>query len=196
MSFAKTVRRVWHFLWEEDSLLSWIVNIILAFILVKFVIYPGLGLVLGTNYPVVAVVSSSMEHDGSFNSWWSNAYSWYEQNGVQLSNFEGFDFRNGFDKGDIMLLVGTKPEDLDVGEILVYSTNTNVPPIIHRVVKKEKVNNKLFFTTKGDNYRTNRVPDPQPVSEDTVVGRAVFRIPLLGWVKIWFTDFINAIKGG
>lgn len=192
MSFAKTFRRVWHFLWEEDSLLSWLVNIVLAFILVKFLIYPGLGLVLGTGYPVVAVVSGSMEHDGSFDSWWSNARSWYENNNIQLSDFNSFGFHNGFDKGDIILLVGAKPENIGVGEVVVYSSTTPYP-IIHRVVKKEKVNNKYLFITKGDH---NSAPDTESVSEDVILGRAVFRIPLLGWVKIWFTGFVTMFKGG
>ncbi|MEM4244698.1 MAG: signal peptidase I [Candidatus Nanoarchaeia archaeon] len=192
MDFAKTFRRVWHFLWEEDSALSWIVNIALAFLLVKFIIYPGLGFVLGTGYPVVAVVSGSMEHDGSFDSWWYNAGSWYEDNGIDLSTFNTFPFHNGFDQGDIILLVGVKPEDIEVGDVVVYSS-TAPYPIIHRVVKKEKVNNELFFITKGDH---NPGPDHEAISEDRILGRAVFRIPVLGWVKIWFTDVVSFVRGG
>ncbi len=56
------LRRIKYFIWDDDSLLSWIVNVVLAFLLVYFVIYPGLGLILGTSHPVVAVVSGSMEH--------------------------------------------------------------------------------------------------------------------------------------
>ncbi len=193
MSFWTYLRKIWHFLWEEDSLLSWIANIIIAFLLVKFVVYPGLGWALGTSYPVVAVVSGSMEHDGSFDSWWDTAHTWYDQNNVKLQDFEGFDFRNGFDKGDIMLLVGVKPETIKVGEVIVYSSNNNIPPIIHRVVAIEKINGEYSFKTKGDH---NQVPDYAPVSEDRVLGRAVFRIPFLGWVKIWFTDSLNLLRGG
>ena len=57
-------KKVWHFIWEEDSVASWVVNIILAFVLIKFIVYPGLGFALGTTHPVVAVVSPSMEHNG------------------------------------------------------------------------------------------------------------------------------------
>ena len=56
------LKRAWDFIWNEDSVLSWIVNIVLAFVIIKFLIYPGIGLVLGTNLPVVAVISESMEH--------------------------------------------------------------------------------------------------------------------------------------
>ena len=52
--------KIWYFVWEEDSVLSWAVNIVLAFFLIKYLVYPGLGLALGTTHPVVAVVSGSM----------------------------------------------------------------------------------------------------------------------------------------
>ena len=48
MQWAK---RVWHFLWHEDSIASWLANLALAFVLVKFVIYPGIGLLFGTDFP-------------------------------------------------------------------------------------------------------------------------------------------------
>ena len=69
----KVLKKTWHFLWYEDSLLSWIVNIILAFVLIKFLIYPGIGLVLQTDLPVVAVVSESMDH----NMVWNDAAQQY-----------------------------------------------------------------------------------------------------------------------
>ena len=56
------LKKAWHFIWEDDSVLSWLVNIILAFVLIKFIVYPGLGFILQTTHPVVAVVSESMEH--------------------------------------------------------------------------------------------------------------------------------------
>jgi signal peptidase I len=59
----KLWKKVWYFVWEDNSVWSWIVNIILAFVLIKFVVYPGLGFVLTTSHPVVAVVSGSMEHN-------------------------------------------------------------------------------------------------------------------------------------
>ncbi|MEM3585577.1 MAG: hypothetical protein QXJ50_04280, partial [Candidatus Woesearchaeota archaeon] len=58
----KTLKKVWHFIWEEDSFWSWLVNIVLAFLIIKFVFYPGIGFLLRTNYPIVAVISESMEH--------------------------------------------------------------------------------------------------------------------------------------
>ena len=60
--FKKLLKKTWHFIWEDNSIWSWIANVIIAFILIKFIVYPGLGLLLSTSHPVVAVVSSSMEH--------------------------------------------------------------------------------------------------------------------------------------
>lgn len=57
-----TLGKIWHFLWYEDSFQSWIASIIVAFVVIKFVFYPLVGLALGTSLPIVAVVSESMDH--------------------------------------------------------------------------------------------------------------------------------------
>lgn len=62
MSWKKKLKKFWHFIWEDDSVLSWIVNVVLAFVIIKFLVYPGLGFIVSTTHPVVAVVSGSMEH--------------------------------------------------------------------------------------------------------------------------------------
>ena len=71
----KVLKGIWYFIWEDNSFWSWIVNIILAFVLIKFIVYPGLGFLLGTGFPIVAVISGSMDHSlsgnnicGNFNS--------------------------------------------------------------------------------------------------------------------------------
>jgi hypothetical protein len=54
--------KVWYFVWHSNSIWSWVANIIIAFVLIKFLVYPGLGLIMGTTHPIVAVVSESMDH--------------------------------------------------------------------------------------------------------------------------------------
>ncbi len=185
------LRRAWYFIWEDDSLLSWIVNVVLAFLLVKFVVYPVLGMLLGTSYPVVAVISSSMEHDGmGFDSWWESNKGWYLQNGISQSDLEGSIFRNGFNKGDIIVLLGTNPAKVKEYDVIVYSSDNYKYPIIHRVVDIESSGNQYAFRTKGDN---NPVTDPSDVKESQVLGKAVFRVPLLGWIKIMFTELIGGM---
>lgn len=186
----KALKKVWHFIWEDNSLASWLVNIVLAFVLVKFIIYPGLGLLFGTGYPVVAVVSGSMTHDNMYlDNWWDANKNWYETNDFTKEQFQEFPFHNGFNEGDIMVLFGTEVPKVMTGEVIVYSSHPDYPPIIHRVVKKDEEH----LETKGDH---NAIPDKEKVNEDRLIGKAVLRIPYLGWVKIWFTDLIKLIIGG
>ena len=182
-----TLKRIWHFIWKEDSLLSWIVNIILAFLIVKFLIYPGLGLILGTNLPVVAVVSSSMEHNANFDNWWENNKNFYLKKDILKQDFQEFSFKNGFDRGDIIVLRGKDFKDIEIGEVIVYDNSRFSYPIIHRVIEKNEA-----FITKGDN---NAIPDPNNVDREKVRGVGIFKIPLLGWIKIWFVDIINTVRG-
>lgn len=185
----KFLKAAWYFIWEDNSLLSWIVNVLLAFLLVKFIVYPALGFMLGTAYPVVAVISSSMEHNSlGFDSWWEQNRNFYLQHDISKSELEDSAFRNGFNKGDIIVLFGAEPKSIKEGDVLVYSSSQYKYPIIHRVVSVDRAG--LVFTAKGDN---NLAADPSPVRADQVLGRAVFRVPLLGWVKILFTGLIGGI---
>ena len=181
--------KIWYFIWEDDSILSWFVNIIIAFILVKFIIYPGLGLVFGTNYPVVAVVSGSMTHDNqNFDNWWEQNKAWYEEHEFTKEQFKEFPFPNGFNEGDIMVLFGTKPQNIKTGYIVVYEAHPDYPPVIHRVVLREEDNTEVFFKTKGDH---NSIVDKNKITEEKLLGNAVLRIPYLGWVKIGFTNIVK-----
>lgn len=184
-------KKAWKFIWHDDSILSWVVNLILAFVIVKFIIYPGIGFLLGTSFPLVAVVSGSMEHDKNFDEWWESTNMYYPEYNITKEDFGKFRFKNGFNKGDIMILKGKEAKDIKTGDVVVYENTFNRNPIIHRVIKIDK-ESKYYFTTKGDN---NPVEDRERVSEDQIArtGIAVLRIPLLGYIKIWFTNLIGVI---
>ena len=187
VGLKKSLGKVWYFIWYDDSLASWLVNLVIAFVLVKFLIYPGMGFFLGTEFPIVAVVSGSMEHNpDDFDGWWDKRGVWYEDNGVGKKDFESFKFKNGFNKGDIMFLKGIEPKHIKVGDVLVYETGAHNNPIIHRVVGIDIGEGVYYFLTKGDNNHK----EDKPVIEEQIVntGKAVFKIPYLGWVKIWFVD--------
>ncbi len=192
----KSLKKLWYFVWEDNSVWSWIVNFILAFILIKFLVYPGLGFLLQTTHPVVAVVSESMDHNGNFDTWWSNSGKWYSDNGIKKEDFEKFIFTGGFNKGDIMALKGKKPENINVGDVIVF-WSARQDPIIHRVVKKWQENGIYYFQTKGDNNQISiKTPqlDETRISQDKIVGNAVLRIPFLGYIKIWFVDLIGFLR--
>jgi hypothetical protein len=63
-------------------------------------------------------------------------------------------------------------------------------PIIHRVISKETVNGTIYFNTKGDHNPTQGTDDMM-ISQDRLLGKAFFRIPYLGWIKIGFFDIVN-----
>ena len=97
-SIKQYLKKIWYFLWEDDSLISWVASVVFAFLLIKFIIFPGLGLILGTKFPIVAVVSGSMEHsidDGgilcgkrpenytkTFDNWCEVCGGFYEGRGI------------------------------------------------------------------------------------------------------------------
>jgi len=189
MKFKKFIKKTWHFIWYDDSLLSWIINIILAFVLIKFVFYPAIGLILGTHYPIVAVVSNSMEHEQGFNEWWDYNKNFYENIGINKEKFSSYKFKNGFNKGDIMLLKGKKAKDIQIGDVIVFNVDGR-EPIIHRVIKKWEENNKYYFQTKGD-HNPRSIWFEEKINEDQILGIAFFRIPLLGWIKIGFVELIK-----
>jgi signal peptidase I len=187
--------KIWFFIWHDNSAASWIVNIILAYLIIKFIVYPGLGLIFGTNYPIVAVVSNSMQHNGvPFDQWWAANEDYYLELNITKAEFETYPFENGFNRGDIMILFGKKPEDIKIGEIIVFQSKKPYP-IIHRVISKTNMS-MWVFQTKGDNNKAqirDSELDETRILEKQILGRAAVRIPWLGYVKIWAVDLLNSI---
>lgn len=212
------LKRFWHFIWYDDSPASWLATLLLAFILIKFIIYPLLAVGFGTQLPIVAVISGSMDHKtNDFERWWDSLTArcrtaihclqaeWYVERGISKEEFKEFPLKNGFARGDVIVLVGAEPEDIEVGDVIVYEVNRNPAitninfPIIHRVVGIEDINGSLYYSTKGDGNRDHIVelcPNEPCLIEtqipaETLVGKAVARIPLLGHVKLLAVDFFK-----
>lgn len=204
MEIKKFLKAVWHFIWLEDSWLSWIINVFLAFIIIKFLVYPGLGFVLGTSHPIVAVVSSSMEHPVGFDEWWEKPSccaaadcdeklsqgQLLEQQGISREEFLDFPFTNGFKKGDIMILYS--PKNIGIGDVLTFSVQGRSDPIIHRVVSVKQAGTAVLYQTKGDNNCAS-ADFEKHVTRDQAIGKAVWRVPLLGWIKIGFVGLLKVI---
>lgn len=195
------MKKIWNFIWNSDSIWSWILNVILAFVIIKFLVYPGLGLVLGTQAPIVAVVSGSMEHDMQLSEWWiessccddkcSNKMiqgEYYEEIGITEKDFEQYPLRFGFDKGDIMLL--HKRNDVEQGDVIVYRIKEKADPIIHRVIDIKEENGKRYYFTKGD-HNCGTASFENAIQEEQLIGKAILRVPFLGWIKIIFVKAIS-----
>jgi signal peptidase I len=122
-------------------------------------------------------------------------------------------------KGDIIIIQGVEPSVLNGNypdsDIIVFHRPDNPSElIVHRIVKTETINGKLYFYTKGDG---NSPPDtwptiPQPyqydpwrnndpdvpqgaVSQDLVVGKVVMRIPWVGHIAIFMHDALGVNNG-
>jgi len=80
------------------------------------------------------------------------------------------------------------PNDVQVGDIVVYRATWYPNPVIHRVINESEVNGSKYFTIKGDN---NKVPDPVLVSPSQITERVVkigdqpLIIPKVGYITIW-----------
>jgi signal peptidase len=139
-----------------------VIYVVLGLILAN-IINIGLGHALGTEKPIMAVVSNSMEPT--------------------------------FHKGDLVIVKGVDPDEIKVGDIIVFENPWRGIPVVHRVIGIEEVDGRRYFITKGDNRITNRFSDQQsgiapPISEDLIKGRVVLVVPKLGWFKVLLTELL------
>lgn len=214
----------WWFIWDDNSIYSWIANVVVAFVLIKFIVYPLLGLIFTTTHPIVAVVSGSMEHKiadecvsydinglcamsakaicgktyqekASLNlqEYWRECGQWYEKRNITFDEFSSYDMKNGFNKGDIILLKGKNSKDLKRGDIIVFQSPFHPEPIIHRIVAINVSDGKRFFTTKGDHNGESGPVDVR-IDESKVIGKAYLKIPYMGYIKIWFMEMVYFLR--
>lgn len=183
------LKEFWEFL-KKDTWQSWIVSIILIVISIKIIFFPLLSLITGTSLPLVVVESCSMYHSSSFESWWNSNGVWYEDKNITKDKFSSFTLKNGLTKGDIVVVRGAKyPKQ---GEIIIFTPNVQTKsayPIIHRVLTESPL------STKGDNNPeqlkgANNLQgvDETKIEREQVIGKAVIKIPLLGWIKLIFFE--------
>lgn len=101
-----------------------------------------------------------------------------------------------FYRGDIVLvekadLFGIKefnPEDVQVGDVVVYDAAWFDQPVIHRIIGTTDINGSTMYVIKGDN---NDSPDPYYVSKDQIkekvvtLGDNLVVIPKIGYLSLW-----------
>ena len=95
--------------------------------------------------------------------------------------------KNGFNKGDVIVLKGIEFEEINRGDIIVFQSKGH-EPIIHRVIelREESVG------TKGDN-NSQQITFEKYIAKDEIIGKAIFKVPLLGWVKVIFMEVLGQI---
>ncbi len=185
------LKKFWYLLWKDNSLKGWIFSILFIFIFIKFIFFPGLSLITGTSLPLAIVESCSMYHQGNifsnYDLWWERHDEKYSELNISKQGFEHFRFKNGFNKGDILFVIGTKPEKLKIGDVIIFNANQQ-NPVIHRIIDIKQNNGGYIFSTIGDN-NNGQLFFEQNIQEDQIVGKSVFRlVPYLGWVKLVFFE--------
>lgn len=196
----KGFKKFWFLLWKDNSIKGWLFSLIFLFVFIKFIFFPFLNLVTGTTLPLAIVESCSMYHRGNvfsnFDSWFDKHETKYESISITKEKFQSFIFKKGFSKGDILFIIGTNPDKLKIGDIILFKSGNRNTPIIHRVINIQEENGERIFTTIGDNNAQILIPgnnlggvDERKITEEQLVGKAVFRIaPGIGWVKLIFFE--------
>lgn len=77
------------------------------------------------------------------------------------------------------------PEEIKAGDPIAFYKEKGVVAT-HRAIETDKENKQ--FVTKGD---ANDSKDPEPISYQQFIGKAVLSIPLLGYVSI----YIKTVRG-
>ena len=160
----------------------------------KFIVFPLLGYVLNTSYPLMIFVSESMAHNEKFDEWWTNSGSWYSTNGIDKNAFSNFPYKEGINKGDLLIVKGLDYNEIQIGDLIVF-WSARKDPIMHRVTKKWEENGNQYFEAKGD---TNPMPiksqalDETNISQDQVIGKVSKRIPKIGWIKIKYLGLLSS----
>ena len=135
---------------------------IIAVIVAVLIFWYGLMFAFGTEYPILAVASGSMEpvlYKGDL----------IVVEGIQnVSN----------------IYVASADSD-PPGEILVYQGTTEL--IVHRAIDKRVVDGRYVFILHGD---ANWEGANEHVKEDRIVGRYIgVKVPWLGNIALFFVDF-------
>lgn len=184
----------------ESGSFGYIIYIVLG-VVAAYGFYFVLSLVLGTNLPVVAVVSGSMDHsennqgqpcgkrvfdyENTFDNWWDLCNEFYESNEITKEQFRDFSFSNGFQRGDMPIVQGKS--EYQLGDVIIYSIPTGRVPIIHRIIK---LNDDGTYQTKGD-HNLNQLTYESSITQDQIHGNVIFIIPKIGYIKVFITDIFG-----
>jgi signal peptidase I len=123
-----------------------------------------------------------MYHPAAFNGWWERNAGWYETRNITKEDFKNFTLKNGLNKGDIVIVWGRG--SFKKGDIIIFKSETRYP-IIHRIITEQP------RATKGDN-NPDQLSFERAIQNDALMGKAVARIPLLGWIKLFFFEPLKA----
>ena len=99
-----------------------------------------------------------------------------------LAIVEGTSMSPSLRSGDLVLLKSVSPRQIDFNDVILFnvpSTDFGIDvgtPVLHRVIQRGVLNDRLELVTKGD----NAIVDPTPIPENAIRGKLISRIPYAG----------------
>jgi signal peptidase I len=85
--------------------------------------------------------------------------------------------------GDMVVIANCEAGAIRKGDVVAYRMTNHM--VIHRVVDIYTENGETVLQTKGD---ANNAPDRLPVTEDQLLGKAVFKADKIGYLTLWFNS--------
>ena len=91
-------------------------------------------------------------------------------------------------KADFLGINEFNPDDVKVGDVVVYDAAWYDQPVIHRIINITDINGTTMYVIKGDN---NNGPDPYYVKSDQIKEKVVTSgdnlviVPKIGYLSIW-----------
>lgn len=86
-----------------------------------------------------------------------------------------------FSRGDLIYTQAAAFDELSVGDVVTFQSDSGI--LTHRIYSIDL--NTASLRTKAD---ASPYLDPVSVTEDMVIGRPAYRIPLLGHITLFFQD--------
>lgn len=109
--------------------------------------------------------------------------------GVQVYSVVSGSMEPEYPVGSLIYVKEVKPSEVQVGDVITFVLS-NKTPATHRVIAIDK-DNQLFYTQGDANYQINEetgekvhMEDP-PVHFNNLIGKPVFKIPLLGYIAYY-----------
>ena len=92
------------------------------------------------------------------------------------------------EKADFLGINEFNPDDVQVGDVVVYDATWFDQPVIHRIIDIKEINGTTMYVIKGDN---NQYPDPYYVESSQIKEKVVtfgdnlVVIPKIGYLSLW-----------
>ncbi len=87
--------------------------------------------------------------------------------------------------GHLLVLQARAPEQIQVGDIIVFDASYHNKPIVHRIIEIQNVTGEFHYYTKGDN---NALSDPGYRVHEDIIGVVVLAVPYIGHVTLFLHE--------